>query len=573
MAYQIEQNFCSGCHRCKLVCPVGAVRMKNEKYWIDPEKCIGCGKCEKNCHNNVISDASTVAASAEYHPPVEKSCDLLVIGAGGSGLLCAVKAAEITGKKVIVLEKNKEVGGNTWYASGFKAHYSKLQREAGLPDNREEEIRRFLQGTLQQEDPQLVHNVFYATEHMLDWLIESCGCEEDFSLKEHPMLPGEYMVALENKTGRQWKRIDTSIGPGGAGSFVIDKLLKKAADLDVEIITSCGAKELLQDAQGAVTGAVAEDTGGKVTVHAQAVVLATGCFSYDDELVERCCPGFFDKDKVPVHRYSVPTCTGDGIHMGIAVGADIDYENTQCLILGPAHHPYSFSLVSMIREPETLLVDREGRRFGSEQDNVMNLRKIMPNLPGRYCWAIMDEHMMEELSQRLSEHNMDGQAGMEIAAHYKEDLEEELSLGVSAKRADTLEELAEQIGADPNIFRHTLEDYNENCRAGYDKDFFKDPRFLMPLDKGPYYALYCKTFQENAAGGLKIDSQVRVLRADGRVIPNLFGVGDNTRGVRLAGDIGPDLVERTISNLTWCLASGYVAAENVAGLIGDSSKK
>lgn len=573
MAYQIEQNFCSGCHRCKLVCPVGAVRMKNEKYWIDPEKCIGCGKCEKNCHNNVISDASTVAASAEYHPPVEKSCDLLVIGAGGSGLLCAVKAAEITGKKVIVLEKNKEVGGNTWYASGFKAHYSKLQREAGLPDNREEEIRRFLQGTLQQEDPQLVHNVFYATEHMLDWLIESCGCEEDFSLKEHPMLPGEYMVALENKTGRQWKRIDTSIGPGGAGSFVIDKLLKKAVDLDVEIITSCGAKELLQDAQGAVTGAVAEDTGGKVTVHAQAVVLATGCFSYDDELVERCCPGFFDKDKVPVHRYSVPTCTGDGIHMGIAVGADIDYENTQCLILGPAHHPYSFSLVSMIREPETLLVDREGRRFGNEQDNVMNLRKIMPNLPGRYCWAIMDEHMMEELSQRLSEHNMDGQAGMEIAAHYKEDLEEELSLGVSAKRADTLEELAEQIGADPNIFRHTLEDYNENCRAGYDKDFFKDPRFLMPLDKGPYYALYCKTFQENAAGGLKIDSQVRVLRADGRVIPNLFGVGDNTRGVRLAGDIGPDLVERTISNLTWCLASGYVAAENVAGLIGDSSNK
>ena len=573
MAYQIEQNFCSGCHRCKLVCPVGAVRMKNEKYWIDPEKCIGCGKCEKNCHNNVISDASTVAASAEYHPPVEKSCDLLVIGAGGSGLLCAVKAAEITGKKVIVLEKNKEVGGNTWYASGFKAHYSKLQREAGLPDNREEEIRRFLQGTLQQEDPQLVHNVFYATEHMLDWLIESCGCEEDFSLKEHPMLPGEYMVALENKTGRQWKRIDTSIGPGGAGSFVIDKLLKKAADLDVEIITSCGAKELLQDAQGAVTGAVAEDAGGKVTVHAQAVVLATGCFSYDDELVERCCPGFFDKDKVPVHRYSVPTCTGDGIHMGIAVGADIDYENTQCLILGPAHHPYSFSLVSMIREPETLLVDREGRRFGNEQDNVMNLRKIMPNLPGRYCWAIMDEHMMEELSQRLSEHNMDGQAGMEIAAHYKEDLEEELSLGVSAKRADTLEELAEQIGADPNIFRHTLEDYNENCRAGYDKDFFKDPRFLMPLDKGPYYALYCKTFQENAAGGLKIDSQVRVLRADGRVIPNLFGVGDNTRGVRLAGDIGPDLVERTISNLTWCLASGYVAAENVAGLIGDSSNK
>jgi succinate dehydrogenase/fumarate reductase flavoprotein subunit/NAD-dependent dihydropyrimidine dehydrogenase PreA subunit len=567
MAYQINQPFCSGCHRCKMVCPVGAVRMKNEKYWIDPEKCIGCGKCAKNCHNGVISDMSAPAAAPQPHPPIEKSCDLLVIGAGGSGMVCAVKAAELTGKKVIVLEKNKEVGGNTWFASGFKAHYSKLQKEAGVPDNREEEIRRFLQGTLQQEDPQLIHNVFYATEHMLDWLMENCDCAEDFSLKEHPMLPGEYMVALENKTGTQWKRIDTSIGPGGAGSFVIEKLTKKAAELGVEILTGCGAKKLLQDARGAVSGAVAEDAGGKVTIHAKAVVLATGCFSYDDELVERCCPGFFDADKVPVHRYSVPTCTGDGIHMAIAAGADIDYENTQCLILGPAHHPFSFSLVGMIREPETLLVNRDGKRFGSEQDNVMGLRKIMPTLPGRYCWAIMDEHMMQVLSKRLTEHNMDGAAGMEIAAHYKEDLAEELALGVSAKQADTLEELAEQIGADPAVFKATVECYNDSCHAGYDQDYFKDPRFLMALENGPYYALYCKTFQENAVGGMKIDSKVRVLRADGTAIPNLFGVGDNTRGVRLAGDLGPDLVERTISNLTWCLASGYMAAENAAELI------
>lgn len=567
MAYQINQKFCSGCHRCKVVCLVGAVRMKDEKYWIDPEKCVGCGMCAKNCHNGVISDMSAPKEQVPVHPPMEKSCDLLVIGAGGSGMMCAVKAAQLTGKKVIVLEKNKEVGGNTWYASGFKAHYSRLQREAGVPDNREEEVRRFLQGTLQQEDPQLVHNVFYATEHMLDWLMDSCDCAEDFSIKEHPMLPGEYMVALENKTGTKWKRIDTSIGPGGAGSFVIEKLLKKAEQLGVEILTGCGAKRLLQDAQGAVTGAVAEDAGGTVTIHAKAVVLATGCFSYDDELVERCCPGFFDADKVPVHRYSVPTCTGDGIHMAIAAGADIDYENTQCLILGPAHHPYSFSLVNMIREPETLLVNRDGKRFGSEQDNVMNLRKVMANLPGRYCWAIMDEHMMQVLAKRLTEHNMDGPTGMEIAAHYKEDLAEELALGASAKRAETLEGLAAQIGADPIVLCNTVERYNENCRAGYDRDYFKDPRFLMPLENGPYYALYCKTFQENAVGGMKIDSQVRVLRADGTVIPNLFGAGDNTRGVRLAGDLGPDLVERTISNLTWCLASGYMAAENAAKLL------
>ena len=66
---------------------------------------------------------------------------------------------------------------------------------------------------------------------------------------------------------------------------------------------------------------------------------------------------------------------------------------------------------------------------------------------------------------------------------------------------------------------------------------------------------------------MKIDSRVRVLDKNGSPIPNLYAVGDNTRGVRLSGDLGPDLVERTISNLTWCLASGYIAGETLAGLL------
>lgn len=560
MAYQINQKMCSCCHQCKIACPVGAVHFKNAKYWIDPEKCIGCGACARNCHNCAITPVGGEPEAVPGHAPLRRDCDLAVVGGGGAGLVCAVRFAQLTGKKVIVLEKSAKPGGNTWYASGFGAHYSALHAEAGIPDNREEAMRRFLMETLQQEDPQLINHVFHATEEFLNWLMDYCDCREDFILGKNP--PGDTIVKFRNKTGRKWKRLDTSIGPGGAGSFVIDRMLGKAKELGVEILTSHEAKALLTDSQGAVVGVEAADPGGITTVYAKTVVMATGCFSHNEELLRRCCPEFFLEGE-PVHRFSVPTCTGDGIRMCQAIGADIDYENTQALVLGPAHHPYAFSLVCLVREGEIVMVDRNGRRFGSEEGNGMSMRRITHRLPSHDCWAIADGELLETLAQRLMELAMDGPDGVEIVRNYREDLEEEEQLGLVC-RADTLAELAQKMGVPEENLVRTMENYNRFCAQGRDEEFFKAPRALAPIDKPPYYAIYCKMFQENAVGGMKIDSQVRVLDKNGAPIPNLYAVGDNTRGVRLAGDLGPDLVERNISNLTWALSSGFMAGEHAA---------
>ena len=203
MAYQINQEMCSCCHQCKIACPVGAVHFKNAKYWIDPEKCIGCGACARNCHNCAITPVGGKQEAAPRHKPIRRDCDLAVVGGGGAGLVCAVRFAQLTGKKVIVLEKSAKPGGNTWYASGFGAHYSALHQEAGIPDNREEAMRRFLMETLQQEDPQLINNVFHATEGFLNWLMDFCDCQEDFILGKNP--PGDTIVKFRNKTGKKWK--------------------------------------------------------------------------------------------------------------------------------------------------------------------------------------------------------------------------------------------------------------------------------------------------------------------------------------------------------------------------------
>lgn len=560
MAYQINQGMCSCCHQCKLACPAGAVRFQNGKYWIDSSKCIHCGACAKNCHNCAITPLEADPEPAAAHEPLRRSCDLAVIGAGGSGLVCAVRFAQLTGKKVIVLEKSAKPGGNTWYASGFGAHYSNLHAKAGIPDRREESMRRFLMETLQQEDPQLVRNVFYATEQFLNWLMEDCGCQEDFILGKNP--PGDTIVKFCNKTGKKWKRLDTSIGPGGGGSFVVEKMLQKAEELGVEILTSHTAAKLLTGSDGSVIGVAAEDPGGETEIYAGSVVMATGCFSHNEQLLRKCCPEFFLEGE-PVHRFSVPTCTGDGIQMCEAIGAAIDYVNTQALVLGPAHHPYAFSLVCLVRESEIVMVNRNGERFASEQDNCMSMRKINGRLPGHDCWAIADAKMLETLAQRVMERAMDGPDGVKIVQGYQQDLVEEEALGVVHK-GNSFAELAKAMGLPVDTFVRTMEEYNQFCAQGRDDAFFKAPQALMPIQTAPFYAIYCKMFQENAVGGMKIDSNVRVLRKDGSAFPNLYAVGDNTRGVRLAGDLGPDLVERNISNLTWSLSSGFMAAQQAA---------
>ena len=564
MAYVIDQEHCSCCHQCKAVCPAGAVRFKGAKYWIDPEKCVECGLCAQNCHNCIITKEGEQPQSPAPHAPIELDCDVAVCGGGGSGLIAAVWLAQ-QGRKVVLLEKNGQLGGNTWYAGGFRTYYSRLLREAGEPDTRDQQIRELLIETRWQQDPQLVYNVMQASEHFVDWLIDDCGCEEDFVMGTTPF--GGKGLRFTNKTGRKFKRIDTSIGPGGMGSFVVGKLEAQCEKSGVQVLMRHEAKELLKDDTGAIVGVRAYDGGGDVIVHARAVVLSTGCFSYNPEYLEKATPGFFAPGE-PVHRFSVPTCTGDGITMGMAAGADIDWKNTKALMLGPAHHPFGFAGVCICREPEVVMFNTRGERWANETENTMALRHLFLKQPDYISWAVADQNILDTLAGRLVAQGRDGADGVKIIAAYQEEADAEALLDTPVKKADTLEELAEKMGVPVEEFLAQTAHYNEMCHAGRDADFFKDPKYMIPLEQGPYYAFFEKRFQENAAGGMKIDSFTRVLDTQGAVIPGLYATGDNARGILIGGDVGTDYVERIISALTWCVCSGYLAAETVQADLG-----
>lgn len=286
MSYVINQEFCSACHQCRVECPVKAITFRNAKYWIDPEKCISCGKCVKVCHNGCISNPESPKANVPAHEKIVKQCDICVIGGGGAGMVAAAKCCDM-GNRVIVLEKMHEIGGSAWYAAGFRTHYSKWHRAAGLPDNRKKEFHEFMEMTENKVDPKLLWRMFEANEEFADWLIDEHELEKDFELRNGHMgasLEGTYTWE------RNHTRIDNMIGPGEGGWYITthlrDDFLKKGG----EILCNTPAKGLITDAEGKICGVLAEDEGGEVEIRCKAAIVATGAFSRNKEIMKKCSP-------------------------------------------------------------------------------------------------------------------------------------------------------------------------------------------------------------------------------------------------------------------------------------------
>ena len=322
----------------------------------------------------------------------------------------------------------------------------------------------------------------------------------------------------------------------------------------MEVLTQCAATELLTE-NGRITGVRAEDTGGEVIIHSKACLLSTGCFSRAPELLKRVNPHIYDEGE-PLHFFSVPTCTGDGIRMAEAVGAQIDYENVRAMDMGPAHHPFPFVSHIISTSPFRVNINLNGRRWGCEfGPTKYRFRKQ----PGLVSYAVVDSRIAELAVREKLESGYDGADGAAALSNFVEKLEQESRLDTPLKKADTLDELAELMQVPVDVFVSEIQRYNALCTQKNDEDFFKAPDTLVPIEKPPYYAIYMKRFQENAMGGVVTDCDTRALDRDGAPIPGLYAGGDNARGVTLAGDIGRETVENHVSALTWAFASGYMA--------------
>ena len=562
MSYVIGPD-CSTCHSCFWECPVHAIRFVGNEYAIDPEKCISCGRCARVCPTNRIYNPE-VKTVPVLHPREEITTDAVVLGAGGSGLVAAVRYAQLTGKQVVVLEKAKQIGGSTNLGHAFVCRYTKFHEAAGMPDEREQAIDAICADAQPGYSRKLLSRAMYGLDEMFNWLCTFGGCEEEFKLIDRRGLP--QMGPFPNMPGligprkriRNLKSTDESMGPGWAGTFVLDKMMEQAEKLGIQVLTEHRAVHLLADNNGTFSGVIANDPGGELIVHAKVCLIATGGFSRNRELMNKLRPSFYSG--YPVHSFAAASNTGDAIAMAQELGAQLDLATVKIPMFSPTHHPYTLSLVWLSNDPHMLMVNKDGKRFMNEAAPPSQTGTL-EGQPEMYGYAIFDAPTADAMGQALVDRTANADNAQDMV-HWKEDLEYECTLDQAAKKADTLEELAQLIHMDPDVLTATVAEYNAGCASGNDA-MDKPAPFLSPVQSSPFYALFQGRFNEGAVGGVLYDDHLRMIQADGSPFYGIYLAGDCCRGVLKRND------ERSkFGEMPWAMASGWLAAQEMADYWG-----
>lgn len=573
--FVINKEICACCHNCAGECPMEAIDYVGTKYEIDQDKCVQCGLCAKVCHTGACHEEPAVPVSVPCHDPVTLECDVVVIGAG-AGLVSAVRAAQ-AGKKVIVLEKNRKIGGNTDFAHGYMTTYSKWHKAMGIPDEREEAVAYFMERGDYEIEEDLIRTAVYGTCSFFDWLCTMCDIEETYRLTYaedtdfHGPFFGKGVLEMRKRRFENLNCRDDAIGPGWGGTHVKHTLLDaiEAQSLDVTILTGTAGEHLQLDEKGAVCGVLARDPGGEVRIRCKAAMLACGGFGRNDDMLrEYGTFDFFSSKRVPIHRFSVPGDTGDGITMLRELGVEPDPERTFVSSFGPKHHPFNNAIADFGVEGEYMQVNLNGRRWFDESIGVRGEGNTIHDQPDSVSYTIMPYAQVKAMAERYVSTPAFANK-KEFYETWEEDLDHEAALDTPVKKSDTLEGLAVLMGADPAVFVSEVERYNRFCIAGKDEDFGKDAAFLkpIPMNQGPYYAVYGQRFSEAAMGGVRVNAKCQVTREDGTVIPGLYAGGDCTSAMHRRGKLAP------VSELTWAMASNYIAGGNMAAYLNGTAEK
>ena len=488
-----------------------------------------------------------VAAADEAAEDVLYDVDVVVVGAGGAGMTAAITAAD-AGKSVLLLESQGIVGGNSARSTGgmnaaptewqqanefgeSAGVESTLKKLENYPDNeRIQELGEIVKA--QWEEYQANPEGYFDSSELfqLDTLIGGGGLNDPALVKklvDNSADAIEWLgqldpeVVLHNVAafgGASVKRIHRPVDENGktlsVGAYVVPLLKENLDNRGIEVLTNTTATEILMD-NGAAVGVVAEAANGAtVTVNAKAVVITTGGFGANNDMIASLRPeldGFITTNS--------PGIQGQGIKMAQAVGADtVDLEQIQ---LHPTVHVQGSDAVLItegLRGDGAILVNQEGERFFDEvstRDKVSNAEFAQT---GGYAWLIVDSRMSD--------------ASNVIQGYINKGY---------AETGETYEELAEAIGAPADVFAATMENWNACVEAKEDPDFGR-VSFANPLDQAPYYAIKVQPGIHHTMGGIKIDDNAEVINTDGDVIPGLFAAGEVTGGVHGNNRLGGNAV-------------------------------
>ncbi|MCR5843016.1 MAG: flavocytochrome c [Oscillospiraceae bacterium] len=443
------------------------------------------------------------AASGEAAPKekedVTLDCDVVVVGAGGAGLTASVMATQ-QGMKVILLEKMPFVGGNSLRAEGgMNAADTKVQAELGLEGNT---VDNFVDDTLRLghdlADPDLVRTLAENSAEAVDWL---------FSIDA----PLEKVKATG---GTQHQYLHQPADGQAVGSYLVAKLSAKAEELGIDVRVNTKATEILMD-NGRAVGVKAEDEDHNYTINAKSVVLATGGFGANFDLMAS-----YDPSLANAVTTNHAGAQGDGIMMAQAVGADtVDMEQIQ---LHPTVIQSNGLLVSeSLRSYGAVIVNTEGKRFVNDLAGRDVVSQAELKQPDGYCYIIFDQNLVDHLA--LTKKFIDGGYAL---------------------TGDTYVALAREMGLEGDAvenFVNTMVAWNESCAKGLDEEWGRN-NGMEAQATAPFYAIKIAPGIHHTMGGIKIDEKAEVIDTDGNVIPGLFACGETTGGIHGGNRVGGNAV-------------------------------
>jgi fumarate reductase flavoprotein subunit len=345
----------------------------------------------------------------------------------------------------------------------------------------------------------------------------------------------------------------------GAGARIIETLTNDCKRLGVTILTKATGKRILTDKKGKVTGIVAVKEGEEIKITAKAVIIAAGGFPGNREMMAKYLPakGFRLSLSLP-HK-------GEGILMAEKAGAIID-DCVTTFFIGPHHYPYTQSLTSLLRRPEMLVVNKRGERFSDESLWLSHQHQTghpLVRQPDEICYGLIDSGALRDMIKRRETFGgMDEIAGVDWLDQVYDDFKTDVTKKV-AKIASTWDEIAEFMGAKPEMLKATVEQYNSCCDNGYDYDMLKDTRFLFPLRTPPFYAILGRNGFDATFGGIKINERMEVINKKYEPISGLYAVGNNA-GSAINVNYHP---MHAGTSMSFAVCSGYIAGKNAAKFI------
>ena len=431
----------------------------------------------------VLKKAEAKVAGEEIVYDVE----IVVVGAGAAGLSAALTAQE-KNANVLVLEKGGITGGSTVRSGGkILAAGTPWQEKQGYTDNADmmyEYLMSFDRDDIMNEE--LVMTFSKGSAENLQWLEDRGVQVQDVEYIHSALTP--------------W-RVHNTMGGGGQtsghGGQITAPLTNRYEGNGGKIVYNCRATELITNEAGTVVGVKAVMTDGTpVTVNAKSVILATGGYAKNEEMLDKY------EDFLPNNLYgTVPnTCVGDGLVMATAIGAkNFDAPGLQLVYV-------SYDCYCGINEESGLIVSEDGLRVVDEytyQSHVATALADAKSTCGYYIAAKKGGYAVEPYPM------IQWGVTMEHVPH-----------------AATIGELAEKIGVDQAALEATVARYNELCAKGVDEDFGKPAQYMIPVEGDEYYAFRMTPGTSVTFGGLEIDVNARVLDTNNQPIPGLYAAGE-----------------------------------------------